>query len=89
MIDELVELVISAPDRKSLVDRTRALDRVLQWGYYLIPHYHIAADRLVYWDRFGSPAVSAPNGVVFMSWWIDEERDAALKQRTTPGESGS
>ena len=29
VVDELVELVIAAPDRKALVDRSRALDRVL------------------------------------------------------------
>ena len=89
VIDALVELVISAPDRARLVDRTRALDRVLQWGYYLIPQHHISAERLVYWDRFGRPAVSPPSGTVLMSWWIDEERDAALQQRRTPGKGGS
>ena len=40
VVDELIELVISAPSRKSLVARTRALDRVLLWGYYVIPNWH-------------------------------------------------
>ena len=31
VIDKLVELVIKAPDRKSLIARTKALDRVLLW----------------------------------------------------------
>ena len=31
-----------APDRASLVAATRALDRVLLWGHYVIPHWHIA-----------------------------------------------
>ena len=36
-IDQLIELVISAPDRQSLITRTRALDRVLLWHWYVDP----------------------------------------------------
>src|SRR5262245_1408847 len=36
-VDRLIELLIQAPDRPSLVARTRALDRVLLWGAYVIP----------------------------------------------------
>ena len=39
VIDELVELVVGAKDRKELVVRTRALDRVLLSSYYMIPQY--------------------------------------------------
>ena len=53
VVDELVELVIAAPDRKSLVDRSRALDRVLLWSHYVIPNWHLAAYRVAYWDVFG------------------------------------
>ena len=58
VVDKLVELVISAPDRPSLVARTRALDRVLLWGFYGIPHFHIRAFRVAYWDKFDRPRVS-------------------------------
>ena len=37
VVDELIEELIRAPDRPSLVAHTRALDRVLQYGYYVIP----------------------------------------------------
>src|SRR5262249_7818390 len=43
VVDELIELIISAPDRQALITRVHALDRVLLWGYYLIPHWHIQA----------------------------------------------
>ena len=42
----LIDLVIAAPDRASLVARTRALDRVLLAGHYMIPHFHITAFRV-------------------------------------------
>jgi microcin C transport system substrate-binding protein len=40
-IDALISHVIHAPDRESLVTNTRALDRALLWGHYVIPHWHI------------------------------------------------
>ena len=55
VIDELIELVIAAPDRKSLVARTRALDRVLLWGHFLIPNWHIPMHRIVYWNKLDRP----------------------------------
>src|SRR4029453_5754130 len=39
IIDELIDLVIMAPDRQSLITRTRALDRVLLSGHYVIPSW--------------------------------------------------
>ena len=55
VVDGLIDLVIAAPDRPSLIARTRALDRVLLWGHYVIPHWHIRTFRVVYWDKFGRP----------------------------------
>jgi len=87
VVDELVALVISAPDRKALVARTRALDRVLLWSYCMIPHWYISADRILYWDRFGRPALAPDRGVSIETWWIDAAKDAALERRR--GQGGS
>src|SRR6266581_3290520 len=81
VVDRLIELVIQAPDRKSLVARTRALDRVLLWGHYCIPHWHIRAYRVAYWDRFGRPAVAPKYGLGFATWWVDAKKDAAVGAR--------
>lgn len=80
VVDELVELVIAAPDRASLVARTRALDRVLLWNHFVIPHWHIPYDRIVYWNKFG---VTRPTlrGSRLMTWWIDRKKAAALGRR--------
>jgi microcin C transport system substrate-binding protein len=69
-VDALIEQVIAAPDRESLVARTRALDRVLLWNHYVIPQWHLGLDRLVWWDKFGMPAVTPSNGVQLMTWWV-------------------
>jgi len=80
VVDALVDMVIKAPDRESLIARTRALDRVLLWGHYVIPHFHLRASRLVYWNKFGRPEVVAKYSTGYpTTWWIDEEKQAALE----------
>lgn len=77
-IDTLVDLVIAAPDRPSLILRCKALDRALLAGWYVIPHWHSAAWRVAYWDRFGRPEKLADYGLDFQSWWIDPDKDREL-----------
>ncbi|OHC72213.1 MAG: hypothetical protein A3B62_06270 [Rhodospirillales bacterium RIFCSPLOWO2_01_FULL_65_14] len=77
-VDALVEKLIAAPDRKSLIVATRALDRVLQWGFYVIPHYHAPYDRIAYWDMFGRPKTTPIRGNQFDAWWVDAEKQKAL-----------
>lgn len=70
VVDALIDLLISAPSREELVVRTKALDRVLQWGYYGIPNWHLPAWRIAYWDRFGQPAKNPEFGLpVVDTWW--------------------
>jgi microcin C transport system substrate-binding protein len=85
-IDRLVDQVIAAPDRASLVTRVRALDRALQWNYLVIPHWHIPYDRIAFWDKFGYPPLTPLQGVQLDAWWIDPARDAALAGRKSGGQ---
>jgi microcin C transport system substrate-binding protein len=78
VIDALIEKLIAAPDREALVTRTRALDRVLRSHYFIVPNWYLAADRILYWDKFGRPDVIPDNGVVFEAWWWVAEKAAAL-----------
>lgn len=80
-IDDLVEKLIAAPTRESLVHHTRALDRVLLWQHLVIPHWHTGTDRTAYWNKFGMPKIIPKNGVVFSTWWVDKAKAAALKRR--------
>jgi microcin C transport system substrate-binding protein len=81
VIDELIEALIAAPTRASLVNHTRALDRVLQWGHWVVPNWHIEYDRLAYWDKFGRPSVTPTQGTQFDTWWLDSEKAAAVEAR--------
>lgn len=79
-IDTLIEKLIAAPDRETLVARTHALDRALLWNFYLIPMYHGEADRFVYWDRFGIPETEPLTIQDPSIWWVDPAKDAALEK---------
>ena len=81
VVDELIELVIAAPDRESLVARTRALDRVLLWQHYLIPNWHIPMHRIVYWNKFERPKTPPRYALGFYTWWVDADKAAKLKKR--------
>ena len=79
VVDELIEAVIAAPDRKGLIAASRALDRVLLWGHYVVPLWHLRSYRLAYWDIFGRPEVAARYDHGFPStWWIDAARLQAI-----------
>jgi microcin C transport system substrate-binding protein len=86
-IDILVEKIVAAKDRKSLVVASRALDRVLQWNHFVVPQWHIRADRIAWWDKFGQPAKRPSFGIGFFSWWVDVKKAAMVqpnRQKSEP-----
>ncbi len=80
VVDELIELVISAPTRAELVYRTRALDRVLQWQHIVIPQLHIPYDRVLYWSKFTRPEIIPTQGASLFTWWVDPAKVQALEE---------
>ena len=79
VIDALIDKVVFARDREELVAATHALDRVLLWSYYVVPHWHNPVIWAAYWDKFGMPEKQpAYSGVDVDSWWIDKDKEAAL-----------
>ncbi len=78
-IDSLIDKIIFAKDRKTLVATTRALDRVLLWNHYLVPQWHLSGSRIAYWKRFGRPEKMPSRSVGFPNiWWYDEKKAASL-----------
>ena len=88
VVDELIELVISAPDYESLVTRTRALDRVLLWHFFVIPQWHIQSFRVAYWDKFRRPPVSQKYLLGIHTWWEDPEKAKAAQERQSAQSDG-
>jgi microcin C transport system substrate-binding protein len=81
VIDRLIEELIGAQSRAGLVEHTRALDRVLQYGYYVIPNYHLSAFRVAYWNKFRRPDVAPKYGVGFDTWWVDPQAEQAIEAK--------
>ena len=74
-IDKLIETLIFAPDRDSLVTACRALDRALIWNHYVVPMWYVNYQRTARWDRFGRPERLPDLSTGFPSvWWWDEEK---------------
>jgi microcin C transport system substrate-binding protein len=80
-VDAMIDAIIQAPDRAALVTRTHALDRLLQWGFYVVPNWHLTYDRVAHWDRFSWPKVTPKIGADTSTWWVDPQKDAALKAK--------
>jgi microcin C transport system substrate-binding protein len=71
VVDELVELIINAPDRKELEARCHALDRVLLWNHYVIPHWYFGAWRLAWWKKLQHPEhLSGLTPGISDTWWV-------------------
>lgn len=81
VVDELIDLIISAPDRDSLIYRTRALDRVLLWGHYVIPQWYLQSNRVAYWDKFGRPQTTPKYGLGFDAWWLVADKANTLQEK--------
>jgi microcin C transport system substrate-binding protein len=78
VVDALVGEILAAHDRATQVTATRALDRVLLAGNYMVPQWHLSAVRLAYWDRFGRPSQPVRSGVEISTWWLDPAKAAVI-----------
>jgi microcin C transport system substrate-binding protein len=81
VIDQLIEGLVTAPDRATLVQYCRALDRVLQWGYYVIPQFHLGAFWVAYWDKFRHPEVAPKYGIGLDTWWVDPKAEQSVEAK--------
>ena len=79
-VDDLIAKMTEARERGDFVDVVRAMDRVLVWGHYMIPLYHLNDDRFAYWDKFGRPEVTPVYGAVLDAWWEEPGKAEALDQ---------
>ena len=55
VVDALIEQIINAENRESLIIAAHALDRVLLHGEYLMPNWYIDKHRIAYRDKFNMP----------------------------------
>jgi microcin C transport system substrate-binding protein len=74
-VDALIDRIVYAKDRADLVAATKALDRVLLSGNYVVPMWYSGVWHTLRWNRFGQPAVlptQSPTGGFPTVWWYDQ-----------------
>ncbi|MCB1991158.1 MAG: ABC transporter substrate-binding protein, partial [Geminicoccaceae bacterium] len=81
VVDALVDRVIAAESREDLVAATRALDRVLLAGHYVIPHWHSRIIRVAYWDKLAHPDVLPRFGLDLDAWWVDKGKEQQVAEQ--------
>jgi microcin C transport system substrate-binding protein len=82
VVDTLIEQIIAANSRPSLVTNCKVLDRVLRAGRYWVPQWYKPSHWIAYWDMFGRPATKPryARGIP-ETWWYDRDKAAKLEQR--------
>ena len=74
VVDDLIRMIIEAPSREELVARTRALDRVLLWNHYVVPHWHFDKWRIAYWSKLSHPeTLSDLTPGISETWWVEQD----------------
>ncbi len=68
-VDAMIQAMLAATDKNSFVSATRALDRVLLSGDYVIPLFHLPKQWVAYWDRFAYPEKPPLFGYSIDVWW--------------------
>ncbi len=76
VVDALVDKVIYAGTQEELITACRALDRVLWYGYYLVPNWYLADYRLAYASRLKhpeKPPLYYTPDQWLNTWWIEKK----------------
>ena len=72
MVDALIQRIESAPTREDLITATRALDRVLLWGHYVVPLYYQKVDLIAFWGDLQRVRDAQPiYGPYIDAWWAE------------------
>lgn len=75
VVDALLAKILGAKSLEELKPAGRALDRVLLWEHYMIPHWNLSAYRVAYYDKFGRPKVIPKYSLGFQAWWVKPQGD--------------
>jgi microcin C transport system substrate-binding protein len=73
VVDALIERILTVDAREDLVTASRALDRVMLAGFYVIPHWHNTVHRVAYKNIFerpkNMPLYYQSEDWFIQSWW--------------------
>src|SRR5689334_3139272 len=68
-VDAMIATMLSARERDEFVAASRALDRVLLSGFYVIPLFHLPQQWVARWKRIAHPEQTSLYGYLPETWW--------------------
>jgi peptide/nickel transport system substrate-binding protein len=68
-VDAMIAAMLSAESRADFVSATRALDRVLLSGFYVVPLYFPPKQWVARWTRIKHPSQTSLFGYLPETWW--------------------
>ncbi len=69
IVDDLIQGLINSATEEEVIAHSKALDRVLLWGFYSIPQMYSSSYRLLYWNKFDIPKIRPTYSIGRESWW--------------------
>ncbi len=73
VVDKIIDRMLLAVTREELVATSRALDRVLLEGAYVIPLYNLPKQQIAHWTRIKLPATTCLCGSLIETWWHESD----------------
>ncbi len=75
VVDAMVEKIIYAATQEELTAACKALDRILWYGYYIVPNWYLNVHRLAYHNIFQQPDILPlyyNHYQLLMTWWAKD-----------------
>jgi peptide/nickel transport system substrate-binding protein len=73
-VDAMIAAMLGATDRDDFVAATRALDRVLLSGFYVVPLYFPPVQWVARWTRIEHPSRNSLFGYLPETWWQKDQK---------------
>jgi peptide/nickel transport system substrate-binding protein len=73
-VDAMIAAMLNADSQEDFVAATRALDRVLLSGFYVVPLYHLPQQWVARWKRIAHPQRTSLYGYLPETWWHEGDK---------------
>lgn len=82
VVDKLTEEIAENQENpEKLLALGRALDRVLQWNFYIIPQWYLSQYRVATWDKFERPQIMPKYDIGIDTWCVSEQKEQRLPEK--------
>lgn len=88
VVDALTDAIAkNQSDPQKLITLGHALDRVLQWNFYMVPQWYSNIYRIATWDKFERPSLMPTYDLGLDTWWISTQKADKLPKKNQPTQS--